>query len=82
METKKAILYLRYSDTKQIGNTSIESQESICRNYCATEGFDIVEVVKNEAVSASQTNVKRVAELLEFSKERKGKWQVPHKLDM
>ena len=76
MENKKAILYLRFSDTKQIGNTSIESQESICRNYCLTEGFKVVEIVKNEAVSASQTNVKRVAELLEFCSERKGKFDV------
>lgn len=80
---KKAILYLRFSDTKQIGNTSIETQEKICRNACEAEGFKVIEVIKNEAVSASKTNTQRVAELLEFCKERKGKFDVlmVYKLD-
>ena len=83
MEKKKAILYLRFSDTKQYGNTSIDSQEKICRNACEVESYSVVKIIKNEAVSASKTNTQRVAELLEFCKERKGKFDVlmVYKLD-
>lgn len=73
---KRAILYLRFSDPKQIGNTSIETQEKVCRNACLAEGFEIVEIVKNEAVSANKTNTQRVAELLEFCKKKRGKFDV------
>ena len=73
---KKAILYLRFSDTKQIGNTSIETQEQVCRNTCLAEGFEVVGVVKNEAVSASKTNTQRVIELLDFCKQKQGKFDV------
>ncbi len=73
---KKAILYLRFSDPKQAGNTSIATQEKICRNACEVEDFEVVDVIKNEAVSASKTNTERVAELLEFVKENKNKFDV------
>lgn len=80
---KRAILYLRFSDIKQEGGTSIDVQEQICRNACIAEGFEVIDVIKNEAVSASKTNVQRVAELLEFCKARKGKFDVllVYKLD-
>ena len=58
---KRAIIYLRISSDKQIDNTSLETQEKISRTYCETEGFEIVEITKNEAVSAKETNVKRVS---------------------
>ncbi len=79
----KVILYLRFSDTKQIGGTSIEMQEQICRSACLTEGFEIVEIVKNEAVSASKTNPQRVLELLEFCKQKRKTFNIlmVYKLD-
>lgn len=79
----KAILYLRFSDTKQIGGTSFETQEEVCKNACLAESFDIVHTVRNEAVSASKTNTQRVAELLNFCKEWQGKFDVlvVYKLD-
>src|SRR3989344_2970537 len=73
---KRAILYLRFSDPKQMGGTSIETQEQVCRNSCLAEGFDVIEITKNEAVSASKTNTKRIIDLLDFCKERQGKFDV------
>lgn len=73
---KRAILYLRFSDPKQMGGTSIETQEQISRNSCLAEEFDVIETTKNEAVSASKTNTERVIDLLDFCKERQGKFEV------
>lgn len=80
---KRAILYLRFSDNSQVGGTSIATQQQVCTNACLTEGFEISEVVKNEAVSANKSNTQRVAELLNFCKERQGKFEVlmVYKLD-
>lgn len=73
---KRAIIYLRISSDKQIDNTSLDTQEQICRGYCEREGLQIVDVIKLEAVSAKDTNTLRVAELLEFAKEHQGKFDV------
>ena len=73
---KRAILYLRFSDPKQMGGTTIETQEQISRNSCLVEGFDVVEVTKNEGVSASKTNTERIIDLLDYCKERQSKFEV------
>lgn len=82
-KNKRAILYLRFSDPKQIGGTSIETQKKICLAACETEGFDVIEIVENEAISANKTNTQRVAELLEFCKERQNQFDIllVYKLD-
>ena len=76
---KRAILYLRFSDIKQMGGTTIEVQEKMARASCEVENFDVVDVIKDEAVSADFKKSKqtlRVAHLLEFCKERKGTFDV------
>ena len=59
-----------------MGNTSLETQEQVCRNTCLAEGFDVVEITKNVAVSANKTNTERIIDLLDFCKERQGKFEV------
>lgn len=73
---KRAILYLRYSNIKQEGNTSEETQEKVCRSACLTEGYEVLEVAKNPAVSANKNNTQRIIELLDFCKARQGKFEV------
>ncbi|MEM7124991.1 MAG: recombinase family protein [Chloroflexota bacterium] len=80
----RAILYLRYSDIKQTGNTSIESQDKVGHTYCASEQMNVVDIVKNEATSADHTKQStRVADLLEYCQSQKGKFDVlvVYKLD-
>ena len=72
----RACLYLRFSDDKQIGGTSIAVQNKSCRDYCAIHEWKVVIVEKNEAVTAKTSNIRRVAELLEFCKRNKGKFEV------
>ena len=81
---KRAILYLRFSDNKQKGGTSIEVQEEQGISSCKTQGFDVVDIIKDEAVSAdSKKPTQRVAHLLEFCRARKGTFDVlvVYKLD-
>ena len=73
---KKAAIYLRTSNERQIDNTSLDTQEELCRSYCQREGLEVINIQKLEAVSAKETNVHRAAQLLEFSKEKQGKVDV------
>lgn len=83
---KRASLYLRFSDVRQLGNTSFETQEQVCRNSCLAEGYEIIDIVKNEATSASKisaSNTERIIELLDYCKKNKSKFDVlmVYKLD-
>lgn len=80
---KKASIYLRTSSDRQIDNTSLDTQEDICRSYCTREDFEAVNIQKHEAVSAKGSNVQRIAELLEYCKENQKKFEVlvVYKLD-
>ena len=80
---KRAVIYLRTSSDRQIDNTSIPSQETICRAYCEREQLIVVSVVKKEAVSAKESNIQRAIELLNFVKKNKTKFDVlvVYKLD-
>src|SRR3972149_7819972 len=76
---KRAVIYLRYSDPKQTGGTSFEVQKQVCKNTCLAEEFEIIGLEKDEATSAnktSKTNARRVAELLEYCKEKQGQFDV------
>ena len=80
---KRAILYLRFSDDKQKGGTSIEVQEKAARTACELAGYKIVDVIKNEAVSADKNKSQRIIDLLETCKKKKGQFDVlmVYKLD-
>lgn len=72
----RAVIYLRISDEKQISNTSLVTQEQVCRGYCIKMGFDVVDIVTDEAVSANKTNSFRVAELLNYCDKNSKKFDV------
>ena len=73
---KKAVIYLRTSSDRQIDNTSLDTQENLSRGYCERESLEVIDVKRCEAVSAKETNIKRIAELLEYAKENKGKFEI------
>ena len=62
----RAVIYLRISDEKQVANTSLATQEQVCRGYCNKQNFEVVDVVTDEAISANKNNAQRVAELLDY----------------
>ena len=76
---RKEQYYISVSAIRSRWGSTIEVQEKIARNSCEVEGYDVVDVIKDEAVSADIRKSKqtlRVAHLLEFCKERKGTFDV------
>ena len=72
----KAVIYLRISDEKQISNTSLGTQEQVCRGYCTKQNYEVVDVVTDEAISANKSNIQRVAELLDYCDQNYKKFDV------
>ena len=54
------VLYLRYSSEKQT-EQSIEGQERVCREFCSRNGYDVVDVYVDRALSAFENAEKRAA---------------------
>lgn len=67
---------MRISSDRQIDNTSLSSQEEICRRYCETQGFEVVDINRNESVSANNVSSVRIEELLNYCKRRQGRFDV------
>ena len=48
--TSKAVIYCRVSDTKQtLRGTGLGSQETRCREFAASRGYEVVQVFKDDA---------------------------------
>ncbi len=52
----KAIIYVRVSSSRQVENTSLESQEAACREWCARNGLDVDRVFIEHGESAKTAN--------------------------
>ena len=52
----KAVLYVRVSDARQVDNTSLASQEEICRRWCDAQGLRVERVFVERGESAKSTN--------------------------
>jgi DNA invertase Pin-like site-specific DNA recombinase len=52
----KAIIYVRVSSSRQVENTSLESQEAACREWCARNGLDVDRVFIEHGESARTAN--------------------------
>ena len=64
-----AIIATRFSNAKQIGNTSTEVQLDKCISYCSLNNLTVVGTKSWEAESADTGNVKRLMELIAFCKQ-------------
>jgi len=70
VEISKAVIYVRVSYAKQIENTSLDSQQEVCRRWCNTHGLDVTRVFieKGEsAKSADRTEFQALFKFLEHS---------------
>ena len=68
---KKAVLYLRVSDPRQVENCSLETQERACRDFCERQGWSVVEVFRDEGESAKTADRTQLKRLLAWC--RKGR---------
>ncbi len=51
-----AIIYVRVSSDKQVGNASLETQERACREMCARNGWEVLRIFREEGESAKTAN--------------------------
>ena len=63
---RKAVLYLRVSDQRQVENYSLETQEKACREYCQRNGWKVAAVFREEGESAKTTDRPQLREMLQW----------------
>ena len=64
---KNAVIYTRVSDPKQLLGSSLESQETICKNFAKYENCRVLKIFREEGISGKHlTNRTQLKELLNF----------------
>jgi len=76
------VLYMRYSSDRQ-NEQSIEGQHRVCKQFCDANGYNIVDVYIDRALSAFHDTTKRVEFQRMITDSEKHQWQgiVVYKLD-
>ena len=72
----RAIIYTRVSSNDQVKGTSLEDQETKCRQYCAEKGMEVLKVFREEGESAKTSDRTELLSALEFCRKQKGKVDV------
>ena len=67
-----AIIYTRVSSDEQVKGTSLEYQEQICRQYCSTKGIEVLNVFREEGVSAKTAERLELLRAMEYCRRHKG----------
>lgn len=69
---KRAVIYCRVSTKEQVdeGN-SLASQERLCREYAAKQGYEVAEVFIEKGESAKTANRKELQKLLSFCADKR-----------
>ncbi len=83
MVKPKAVGYIRVSTTEQVSGFGLELQEEAIRSYCRSQGFSLVEVLRDEGLSGSNGLERRVglAEALALLKCGEANVLVVYRLD-
>ncbi len=72
MEKLKAVIYIRVSDQSQVDNNSLETQLKACRVYADNNNYEVVEVFREEGVSAKHIQTRpEMRRLLAFCTTKK-----------
>lgn len=79
----KAIIYTRVSTAEQVDGYSLTYQEELCREYCKKNGWEVVDIFREEGASAKTADREQLLKLLKYCIDNTGKIDVVvvHKLD-
>lgn len=72
---QNAVIYCRVSSDKQVTDGhGLESQEHRCREYCKKEGYQVIDIFKDEGISGGLglEHRKGISDLVEHVKDQKG----------
>ena len=82
-EIKKGIIYCRVSSVEQVEGTSLESQERVCREFCAREQIQVLKVFVEKGESAKTADRTEFMKAVSFCSDKKNHvdYFVVYKLD-
>jgi site-specific DNA recombinase len=66
-----AVIYIRVSSARQVENASLETQERACKEMCARNGWEVLQVFREEGESAKTANRTQFQNALEFCRTSK-----------
>jgi len=67
----RAVIYCRVSSAEQVGNLSLPTQERLCREYCAKNGWEVAKVFIEPGESAKTADRPVFQEALTFCRQKK-----------
>lgn len=68
----RAFIYVRVSDDRQAENTSLESQEKVCREWCAVRNIEVEQVFRDEGESAKTADRPQFQSMIEATERNHG----------
>jgi site-specific DNA recombinase len=68
-----AVIYARVSFRRQVEGTSLETQEAVCREWCAAQGYDVDKVFMDAGESAKTTDRPQFQLMLRYLASKRGK---------
>ena len=68
---KRAVLYVRVSSDEQVKGTSLDDQVLKCKEYCAQNGFEVVDTFRDEGASAKSIDRVEFLNAIEFCRKNK-----------
>ena len=78
---KTAVIYVRVSSEEQVENTSLETQETACRRWCAQNGYEIEGVFADRGESAKTADRPAFLRLVEHCRKHKPSAAVAYRID-
>ena len=76
-----AAIYTRVSSADQVDNTSLETQESVCRSWCARHGYEVAKVFSDRGESAKTANRPDFLSLVEWCRKNKPAVALAYRID-
>jgi site-specific DNA recombinase len=71
----RAVIYCRVSTEEQVDNTSLASQEKICREWCERQGIEVDRAFIEEGESAKTTRRTQFQDMYSYCRQSKGRLQ-------
>jgi site-specific DNA recombinase len=76
-----AVIYLRVSSADQVENTSLETQESVCRAWCRAHGYETPLVFSDRGESAKTADRPQFLAMVEFCRKNKPAVALAYRID-
>jgi DNA invertase Pin-like site-specific DNA recombinase len=77
----KVVIYARVSTEEQVDGYSLDEQERICREYATSQGWEVLEVIRDEGFSGKNDRRRGYQKLMRLTARGRVNGVVTHKID-